>query len=92
VNPDPAFDFFTDGLCGFVVQIGGIRFLYDNIIESTSRYRTSPGFGCILAHSMGLGKTMQVRFNYFFCFFIFYWKELFLDTKQQTVYSVFLLF
>jgi hypothetical protein len=63
---------FTECLCGFVVQIGGIRFLYDNIIESTSRYRTSPGFGCILAHSMGLGKTMQVSFNNFFRFFIFF--------------------
>merc|ERR1719495_2633193 len=41
-------------------QIGGIRFLYDNIIESEERFRGSQGFGCILAHSMGLGKTFQV--------------------------------
>ncbi|CAG5116066.1 unnamed protein product [Candidula unifasciata] len=41
-------------------QIGGVRFLYDNLIESVERLRTTPGFGCILAHSMGLGKTIQM--------------------------------
>ena len=41
-------------------QIGGIRFLCDNIIESLSQHKRSQGFGCILAHSMGLGKTIQV--------------------------------
>lgn len=41
-------------------QIGGVRFLFDNIIESTERFSTSTGFGCILAHSMGLGKTLQL--------------------------------
>ncbi|GFR72897.1 helicase ARIP4-like [Elysia marginata] len=41
-------------------QIGGVRFLYDNILESLERFRTTPGFGCILAHSMGLGKTIQL--------------------------------
>ena len=37
-----------------------MRFLYDNVIESREQFMNSQGFGCILAHSMGLGKTIQV--------------------------------
>ena len=42
-------------------QIGGIRFIYDNIVESLNRVKDKQsGFGCILAHAMGLGKTFQI--------------------------------
>ena len=43
-------------------QLEGIKFLYDCIIESVDRVNNEnePGSGCILAHSMGLGKTFQI--------------------------------
>ena len=41
-------------------QIGGIRFLYDNLIGSVKDFDPKGGYGCILAHSMGLGKTVQM--------------------------------
>uniref|UniRef100_A0A5K3ETY3 DUF953 domain-containing protein n=3 Tax=Mesocestoides corti TaxID=53468 RepID=A0A5K3ETY3_MESCO len=41
-------------------QVSGVRFLFDNLVESRTQFQRSSGFGCILAHSMGLGKSIQV--------------------------------
>ncbi|XP_068613976.1 helicase ARIP4-like [Brachionichthys hirsutus] len=60
-------------------QIGGIRFLYDNLVESLERFGSSSGFGCILAHSMGLGKTLQV---------ISFIDVLFRHTRTHTVLAI----
>lgn len=42
-------------------QVDGIRFLYDCTIETVDRLnKENHSSGCILAHSMGLGKTFQM--------------------------------
>nr|XP_039263032.1 transcriptional regulator ATRX homolog [Styela clava] len=40
-------------------QVQGIQFLWDNIIEKVKDANSKRGSGCILAHCMGLGKSLQ---------------------------------
>lgn len=67
------------GSFSICLQICGIRFLYDNLVESLELFSNSSGFGCILAHSMGLGKTLQV---------ISFIDVLFRHTQTHTVLAI----
>nr|XP_033489133.1 transcriptional regulator ATRX isoform X2 [Epinephelus lanceolatus] len=41
-------------------QVDGVQFMWDCCCESVRKIEKSAGSGCILAHCMGLGKTLQV--------------------------------
>ena len=41
-------------------QVEGIKFMYDCCYGSVDNLEKYPGSGCILAHCMGLGKTLQL--------------------------------
>ncbi|XP_028323340.1 transcriptional regulator ATRX-like isoform X2 [Gouania willdenowi] len=41
-------------------QVDGVQFIWDSCCESVQKANTTPGSGCLLAHFMGLGKTLQV--------------------------------
>lgn len=43
-------------------QVEGLKFMYDCCFVGVDTIETFPGSGCILAHCMGLGKTLTVHF------------------------------
>ena len=42
------------------VFISAVKFMWDCTVESVDRLGKEDGAGCILAHCMGLGKTLSV--------------------------------
>ena len=46
-------------------QKEGVQFLYDAVVESVESWKKGNSGGALLAHCMGLGKTLQVRHGLF---------------------------
>ncbi|KAL1890591.1 hypothetical protein Cpir12675_005315 [Ceratocystis pirilliformis] len=61
-SEDEPFIYIPDSIANatseiFDAQIEGIRFIWDNVVSNDGEVSSN---GCMLAHTMGLGKTMQV--------------------------------
>lgn len=41
-------------------QKTGVKFMWDSCFETAKLARETSGSGCVVAHCMGLGKTLQV--------------------------------
>lgn len=41
-------------------QVEGVHFLWNTVFETVEKTNTTEGTGCILAHQMGIGKTLQI--------------------------------
>jgi len=41
-------------------QVEGVRFLWNTVFETVNKSNTTDGTGCILAHRMGIGKSLQI--------------------------------
>ena len=43
-------------------QLSGVQHMWDTVVEDLEHFKANPngGSGCILAHAMGLGKTLQI--------------------------------
>ena len=46
-------------------MVVAVKFIWNCCVESLQQLKKEPGSGCILAHCMGLGKTLSVgKFKY----------------------------
>ncbi|KAH9771403.1 protein CHROMATIN REMODELING 20 [Citrus sinensis] len=67
-------------------QVVGIRFMWENIIQSIRKVKSGDkGLGCILAHTMGLGKTFQVNSYGVLICLIYFQVIAFLYTAMRSV-------